>query len=58
MLEKKEETFKNKMKLTKFTNKLYSQQLAELERISSLLLKKLGILLNKIKDEIRHDAAQ
>ncbi|HHX22851.1 MAG TPA: ribonuclease Y, partial [Thermoanaerobacterales bacterium] len=61
-LEKKEETLSKKQneinQIHEKVNKLYSQQLAELERISSFTTEEAKeFLLNKIKDEIRHDAA-
>jgi ribonuclease Y len=61
-IEKKEEAIIKKQNETsqihEKVNELYSQQLAELERISSLTTEEAKeFLLNKIKDEIRHDAA-
>jgi ribonuclease Y len=61
-IEKKEEAITKKQNETsqihEKVKELYSQQLAELERISALTIEEAKeFLLNKIKDEIRHDAA-
>lgn len=61
-IEKKEEAISKKQneinQIHEKVNELYSQQLAELERISSLTTEEAKeLLLNKVKDEIRHDAA-
>ncbi len=61
-IEKKEEAVTKKQneisQIHEKVNELYSQQIAELERISSLTTEEAKeFLLNKIKDEIRHDAA-
>jgi ribonuclease Y len=61
-IEKKEEAIAKKEadinQLHEKINELYSRQLAELERISGLTSEEAKeFLLNKIKDEIRHDAA-
>jgi len=61
-IEKKEEAITKKQneinQLHEKINELYSQQLAELERISALTTDEAKeLLLNKVKDEIRHDAA-
>ncbi|AEE91442.1 2,3 cyclic-nucleotide 2-phosphodiesterase [Tepidanaerobacter acetatoxydans Re1] len=61
-IEKKEEAITKKQneisQIHEKVNELYSQQIAELERISSLTTEEAKeFLLNKVKDEIRHDAA-
>jgi len=61
-IERKEEAISKKQseinQLHEKINELYSQQLAELERISALTTDEAKeLLLNKVKDEIRHDAA-
>lgn len=61
-IEKKEDAITKKQneinQLHEKINELYSQQLAELERISALTTDEAKeLLLNKVKDEIRHDAA-
>ncbi|MDD4569395.1 MAG: ribonuclease Y [Tepidanaerobacteraceae bacterium] len=61
-IEKKEDAFSRRQneinQIHEKVNELYSQQLMELERISSLTTEEAKeFLLNKIKDEIRHDAA-
>ncbi|WP_422448759.1 ribonuclease Y [Thermoanaerobacterium sp. DL9XJH110] len=61
-IEKKEEAIAKKEadinQLHEKINELYSRQVAELERISGLTSEEAKeFLLNKIKDEIRHDAA-
>ncbi len=61
-IEKKEEAISKKQneinQLHEKINDLYSQQIAELERISALTTDEAKeLLLNKVKDEIRHDAA-
>lgn len=61
-IEKKEEAVTKKQneisQIHEKVNELYSQQIAELERISSLTTEEAKeFLLNKVKDEIRHDAA-
>lgn len=61
-IEKKEDAISRKQNETtqvhEKVNELYSQQLAELERISGLTTEEAkDFLLSKIKDEIRHDAA-
>lgn len=55
LLSKKEDNIK---KLHEKTNKLYSEQIAELERISGLTTEEAKqYLLNKVRDEVRHEAA-
>ncbi|HHY42250.1 MAG TPA: ribonuclease Y [Thermoanaerobacterales bacterium] len=61
-IEKKEEAIAKKQseinQLYEKVNELYSQQLSELERIAGLTTEEAKeFLLNRIKDEIRHDAA-
>lgn len=61
-IEKKEELIARREaeinQLHERINELYSQQLAELERISGMTTDEAKeFLLNKIKDDIRHDAA-
>ena len=61
-IERKEETLSKKQNEINQTSdkveKLYSQQLTELERISALTTEEAKeILLTKVRDEIRHDAA-
>lgn len=61
-IEKKEELISRKEneinQLNEKVNELYSQQLAELERISGMTTEDAkDFLLRKIKDDIRHDAA-
>ncbi|HHY70983.1 MAG TPA: ribonuclease Y [Thermoanaerobacterales bacterium] len=61
-IEKKEDNISKKQneinQIHEKVNELYLQQLAELERISALTTEEAkDFLLNKIKDEIRHDAA-
>lgn len=60
-IEKKDELLSKKEKdikqLNEKTNRLYSEQIAELERISSLTTEEAKqFLLNKVRDEIRHEA--
>lgn len=55
LLSKKEDNIKQ---LHEKTNKLYSEQIAELERISGLTTEEAKqFLLNKVRDEVRHEAA-
>lgn len=61
-IEKKEESILKKEseinQLYKKVDELYAQQLSEVERISGLTTEEAkDFLLNKVKDEIRHDAA-
>ena len=61
-IEKKEELVVKKQaeinQLHEKVNELYMKQIAELERISSMTTEEAKeFLLNKVKDEVRHDAA-
>lgn len=61
-IEKKEELVVKKQaeinQLHEKVNELYMNQIAELERISSMTTEEAKeFLLNKVKDEVRHDAA-
>lgn len=61
-IEKKEELVVKKQaeinQLHEKANELYMKQIAELERISSMTTEEAKeFLLNKVKDEVRHDAA-
>lgn len=61
-IEKREEAISRKEdeinQIHEKVNELYSQQLAELQRISNMTTEEAKeYLLNKVKDEIRHDAA-